>query len=541
MEKRGNDNRAAALVAGLGAWVLIGCTVWLAEHPLLAAMIGLGVIVITGAATLLARYSGLWAGGLVLVLGAAMAVGTGIGMRSFIELIEVVSRPLPAPALTEVEADYLYWRHPELGWVVPRMEEEDWSPTLAGPLGGVMRARDVDGYWEWVSNETGAQLVVISLHLASDAPDDVQFEVGFLHGAMEQAVGDHERTDRADDADVAEGEVWLEAEQTEGDRSQAATGRWLTYTDARGNHRALAIVAFHHVDDDFTTMLQFAHVADSPWLGPGLALEGFHGTTGSLIEARAAHPGRLLAPTASTNGQALSPPIPPFIRVSYEGPLGAMPAYLAMPTGTPRGGVLWLHGGFAVGEEIGPDWGPAALAASGIAVLVPTLRGEPGSPGQRELFLGEVDDARAALTDFSRRSGLEAADIVVVGHSTGGTLALLLAESGIGVRAVVCFGPMSDAVRMLDLVDEPPFPIRDIAELWIRSPVHFVGGIASPTYVIEGEDSPNALDTETMADAAEAAGSTLLHATLYEGDHFSVVMPITMTVAANIDRPGPIL
>lgn len=536
MDTRGKNNRAAAIVACFGALLLVGCAIWLADYPLLASMMGLGTVVIAGAAVLLARHGRTGLGVAVLVVGVLLGIGTGRGMLTVIDFVAEISRPLPSPPLIEEEADYLYWRHETLGWVAPRMGD-DWAPAPPGPLGTVMRTRDVDGYWEWEERETGAQLVVISLTLASDAPADALFELGFLRGAMERAIGDDERRDGPDAEDLADGEVWLDAEQTEGDRSQAATGRWLSFTDAQGNARALVIVAFHHVDDDFSSMLQFAHVAGSTWRGPGRALAGFEPAGGSLLEARALHAGRVLG--SATAGTSPSPAIPPFDWVSYEGPLGAMPGYLAMPATTPRGAVLWLHGGFAVGEEIGPDWGPAALAASGIAVLVPALRGEPGSPGQRELFLGELDDARAALTYLSRRSMTAERDIVVMGHSTGGTLALLLAESGVVVRSVIAFGPMADAVHMLDLVDDPPFPVRDVAEIWVRSPVHFIDGIVSPTFVIEGEDSPNAFDTETLAELAE--GSTLLRVDLYEGDHFSVVMPVTMTVAANIDRPGPVL
>lgn len=70
------------------------------------------------------------------------------------------------------------------------------------------------------------------------------------------------------------------------------------------------------------------------------------------------------------------------------------------------------------------------------------------------------------------------------GHSTGGTLALLVAESTDRFRAVFSFGPVSDVSYYPD--EFTPFDTSDPREVALRSPGRWLNSIKSPTFIIEG-------------------------------------------------------
>jgi dipeptidyl aminopeptidase/acylaminoacyl peptidase len=54
-----------------------------------------------------------------------------------------------------------------------------------------------------------------------------------------------------------------------------------------------------------------------------------------------------------------------------------------------------------------------------------TLRGEDGNPGYHEMFFGEVDDGRAAISWLARQPGIDKSRIYAFGHSAGGVVAAL--------------------------------------------------------------------------------------------------------------------
>lgn len=74
--------------------------------------------------------------------------------------------------------------------------------------------------------------------------------------------------------------------------------------------------------------------------------------------------------------------------------------------------------------------------------------------------------------------------IYLGGYGTGGTLALLTAETSRRFAHVFAFGPAaeidsySDAVLPLDVERSDP------QELKLRSPIHWLHGIETPTYLI---------------------------------------------------------
>ncbi|WP_338813140.1 CocE/NonD family hydrolase [Bernardetia sp. Wsw4-3y2] len=86
--------------------------------------------------------------------------------------------------------------------------------------------------------------------------------------------------------------------------------------------------------------------------------------------------------------------------------------------------LVYLHGGFALGYQDVLDCQP--FIDAGFVVFAPTYRGENGNDGNFEFFLGEVDDAKAAINWIAKQEYANADSIFVFGHSIGGTISSLL-------------------------------------------------------------------------------------------------------------------
>lgn len=184
------------------------------------------------------------------------------------------------------------------------------------------------------------------------------------------------------------------------------------------------------------------------------------------------------------------------VRVDYPGPLGPMAAYVSKDPGDgkKRPAIIWLVGGFD--NSISPsmlergtpdnDQSASAFREAGLLVMYPSLRGGNQNPGFKEAFLGEVDDVAAAFAWLREQPFVDGSRIYLGGHSTGGTLALLVAAAVPELRGVVAFGPVHDVG--LYGQSNLPFDVDQKAECDQRSPSKFVRIIRPPTVVIEGVD-----------------------------------------------------
>jgi dienelactone hydrolase len=136
--------------------------------------------------------------------------------------------------------------------------------------------------------------------------------------------------------------------------------------------------------------------------------------------------------------------------------------------GRPRPAVLYLHGGFAFGEEDLEQAQPYRDA--GFVVMVPVLRGENNQPGHFSLFYDEVDDVLAAAEALASLPYVDPDCLCVAGHSAGGTLAMLAAMASPRFRASAAFSGTANE-GMLD--DEMPelvvFNRADPREVLARS------------------------------------------------------------------------
>src|SRR5215472_2782480 len=195
------------------------------------------------------------------------------------------------------------------------------------------------------------------------------------------------------------------------------------------------------------------------------------------------------------------PPPPPqlFRTVRYESPAGKLAAYLSQPPkdGQRHPAIVWVVGGWGNGiggtpwEDASPDNDQSASAfwKAGIVTMYPSFRGGNDNPGYNENFYGEVDDVLAAADYLARQDFVDPNRIYLGGHSTGGTLTLLVAESSSRFRAVFSFGPRAD-VR--DYEDEYlVFDTKNPKEFDLRAPYLWLNSIHNPTFVFEGTSDPS--------------------------------------------------
>ncbi len=113
-------------------------------------------------------------------------------------------------------------------------------------------------------------------------------------------------------------------------------------------------------------------------------------------------------------------------QVRYPSGSLQLQAWIAKPSTTSERSpaLVFLHGGFAFGMGDLESCQPAI--DRGFVVMAPSLRGENGNPGNFELFMGEVDDARAAVKWLAKQDYVDPDRIYVFGHSVGGGVSAVL-------------------------------------------------------------------------------------------------------------------
>ncbi|MAQ15948.1 MAG: peptidase [Sandaracinus sp.] len=240
---------------------------------------------------------------------------------------------------------------------------------------------------------------------------------------------------------------------------------------------------------------------------------------------------------------AEAPPEPPdgvFEVVRYPAPLGENLAYVSpVRDAEPGPAIVWIVGGFYFGLTQVPwaeaprsnDQSGRAFREAGIPMMYPSLRGSMGNPGERECFFGEVDDVIAAVRFLATRPDVDPERVYVGGHSTGGTMALLVAESTDEVAGVIALGPVADP-RGYGGSGCLPTDLDDGFEAKLRAPVEWVEQIRVPTVVVEGSDDGNA---DALALFEEYRGEAPVRLVEVPGlDHFSVIAPALELLAARV-------
>ncbi|MCO5171090.1 MAG: prolyl oligopeptidase family serine peptidase [Planctomycetes bacterium] len=239
-----------------------------------------------------------------------------------------------------------------------------------------------------------------------------------------------------------------------------------------------------------------------------------------------------------------APPAALFSLVRYRGPAGELSAYLGKPAerGRKHPAIIWITGGFPPGGIGAAAWQPAdpandqsaqAYRRAGVVMMYPTVRGSFGNGGVQEAFLGEVDDVLAALEHLRGVEDVDPERIYLGGHSTGGTLALLVAAATDRFRAVFAFGPVADPAtygqRRL------PYDARDAREGRVRAPVHHLAAVRSPTFVIEGEEG----NIDSLRELERACKNPAVRfLPVAEANHFDVLAPVNALIARRLVEGG---
>lgn len=273
----------------------------------------------------------------------------------------------------------------------------------------------------------------------------------------------------------------------------------------------------------------------------------FTPVTTSLLKAREGFTTKSVPSKYEPEGPATIPPANLFNLIKYTSPAGQLAAYVTPDPGDGKKhpAVLWAHGGFGGIDEdfwktpkADNDQTAQAFRKAGLVLMVPSWRGENDNPGKFEAFYGEVKDLLAARDYLAQLPYVDPTRIYLAGHSTGGTLILLATVSTDKFRAAFSFGGAPDITRaVLDgnyLGGFMPFDFRSFDESRLRSAINFTGAIQRPTFYFGGASEgyiPDALRMQTFAIAAGVPFSVF---PVKNGDHFSILSPITALVAQKI-------
>lgn len=259
----------------------------------------------------------------------------------------------------------------------------------------------------------------------------------------------------------------------------------------------------------------------------------------SLVEARRGFK-TIILPKGDVREPVEQAPPGIFKTIKYSAPGGELPAYISPDPGDGKKhpAIIWITGGDC--NSIGDVWSPAsrsndqtanAFRKAGMVMMFPSLRGGNNNPGSKEGFLGEVDDVLAAAKYLEAQKFVDPKQIFLGGHSTGGTLALLVAESSDRFRAIFSFGPVGDVSDYGRDSKYLPFDLSNPKEIELRSPGYWLSWVQSPVWVFEGTRG----NIESLREMAKASTSPKAHFIEVQNmDHFSVLAPVTDLIAQKI-------
>lgn len=163
--------------------------------------------------------------------------------------------------------------------------------------------------------------------------------------------------------------------------------------------------------------------------------------------------------------------------------------------------------------------------------MYPSLRGGNENPGFIENFYGEVDDVLAAAGYLSKQNGVDPARIYLGGHSTGGTLALLVAECSPRFRAVFSFGPIGNILGYGS--DHLFYALSDQKESVLRSPGQWLNSIHTPTFVFEGTNQPSNIASLRRMSVSNH-NTAVSFSEIENATHFTGLRPVSGLIADKI-------
>lgn len=272
---------------------------------------------------------------------------------------------------------------------------------------------------------------------------------------------------------------------------------------------------------------------------PGITAAGSSGTAEqTLLEARSGF-ATTLTSSGESFGPADAPTGPEFDLIKYKSPVGQLSAYLTPDPGDGKKhpAIVWITGGD--NNSIGDVWSPqprsndqsaSAFRRAGIVMMFPSQRGGNDNPGRREGFLGEVDDILAATDHLAALPYVDASQIYLGGHSTGGTMVMLVGECSDRYRAVFSLGPVASPLQYGG--DFLYCDSNDADEISVRTPALWLHCVKTPMFVFEGADRGNWDAAEMMLE--RNSNPKIQFFKVPGHDHFSVIAPLAEVLAKQI-------
>ena len=162
--------------------------------------------------------------------------------------------------------------------------------------------------------------------------------------------------------------------------------------------------------------------------------------------------------------------------------------------------LLYIHGGPWSLYTVGFNWDWQNFAANGYAVLYLNPR---GSTGYGQEFVNGIqysypgkdyDDLMAGVDATIAKGFVDPENLFVCGGSGGGVLTAWIVGHTNRFRAAVSMRPVIDWGSFVGITDGPnwylqfhKYPWEDPMEYAVRSPLHYVANVTTPTMLMTGE------------------------------------------------------
>ncbi len=162
--------------------------------------------------------------------------------------------------------------------------------------------------------------------------------------------------------------------------------------------------------------------------------------------------------------------------------------------------LLWIHGGPWAMYNVAFNWEWQNFAASGYAVLYTNPRGSTGYGqdfvnGIQYAYPGkDYDDLMAGVDTAIAKGFIDETNLFVCGGSGGGVLTAWIVGHTDRFRAAVSMRPVINWHSFVGTTDGhmwyrqfQKYPWEDPMEYALRSPLHYVANVTTPTMVMTGE------------------------------------------------------
>ena len=162
--------------------------------------------------------------------------------------------------------------------------------------------------------------------------------------------------------------------------------------------------------------------------------------------------------------------------------------------------VLWIHGGPWSMYDVGFNWSFQNFAANGYAVLYTNPRGSTGYGqdfvnGIQHAYPGkDYDDLMAGVDAAIAKGYIDERNLFVCGGSGGGVLTAWIVGHTNRFAGAVSMRPVINWHSFVGTTDGSSwyrqfrkYPWEDPMEYAVRSPLHYVANVTTPTMVVTGE------------------------------------------------------